>query len=80
VHGDATFGQQVGMTPRPAADVEHAHPRPKAQMLDQEIDLLWGALGERVPQVGRAEMVRDRLEPVIVHVALITVYAVISAT
>ena len=35
------------------------------ERVDEEVDLLLGALGERVAQVGRAEVVGERLEPVV---------------
>ena len=48
-----------------ASHVEHPHARFEAERLDQEPDLLLGALGEGVPQVGVAEVVREVLEPVV---------------
>ena len=58
------LGQRHRMAPRPAADVEHRHAGLEAEHLGEEPDLLGGAHGERVPQVRRAEVVRDVLEPV----------------
>ena len=34
------------------------------ELVDQEVDLLRGALGERVPEVGGPEVVGHGLEPV----------------
>ena len=58
------FGEGVGVPAGPAADVEHPLAGPQAEGVDQELDLLLGALGERVAEVGGAEVVGDRLEPV----------------
>ena len=55
--------QLVRVPARPAADVEHAVPGVQPQRLDDEVDLLRRALGERVPQVRRSQMLRDGLEP-----------------
>ena len=57
-------GQRERVTPRPAADVEHPHPRLERERVDEEVDLLLGPLGERVPQVRRPEELGDRVEPV----------------
>ena len=45
---------------------------------DQKVDFLLGPLGEGVPQIGRAEMLSDRLEPVSTHRRTITVSDSIS--
>ena len=63
---DAPRGQRVGVAAGPAADVEHPHARLEPERVDEEADLLLGALRERVAQVGVAEVVGDRLEPVVV--------------
>ena len=47
-----------------AADVEDPGAGRQAEALDEEVDLLVGALGERVAEVGRAEVIGDVLEPV----------------
>src|ERR671910_3783025 len=64
-HLDAASGQGVGVPPRPAADVEQPLPGPEPERPAEEADLLLGALGERVAQVGGAEVVGDRFEPVV---------------
>src|SRR4051794_11765609 len=56
--------QRECMPPRAAPDVEHPHPGRQPERVDQELDLLLGALGERVPQVGGPEEVGDAVEPV----------------
>ena len=61
---DAPPRQRERVPPGPAADVEHPHPRLEPERVDEEVDLLLGALGERVPQVGRPEELGDRVEPV----------------
>ena len=63
-HLHAPPGQGVGVAAGAAADVEHPHPRLEPEHVDEERDLLLGALRERVAQVGRPEVVGDRLEPV----------------
>jgi hypothetical protein len=54
----------MGMAPRPAADVEHATAFRQAERVKEKGNLLLGAFGERVPEIGAAEMVGDALEPV----------------
>ena len=49
----------VGVAAGPAPDVEHPHPRLQPERVDEEVDLLLGPLGERVAQVGRAQVVGD---------------------
>jgi len=58
------------MAARTATDVEHALPRTQLEHVDEECDLLLGALGERVPEVSGADEVGQRLEPVMVRRAL----------
>ena len=65
VDRDAPPGQLVGVAAGTAADVEHPHARLEPEGVDEEVDLLLGALGEGVAEVGRAEVVGDRLEPVV---------------
>ena len=65
VDDDAAPGQGVGVASRSAADVEHPHARFEPEDVDQEVDLLLGAAGEGVPEVGRTEVVGGGLEPVI---------------
>jgi hypothetical protein len=65
VHGDAERRERVCVASGPAADVEHPHARLEAQHLGQEADLLRGAAGERVPQVGATQVIGGGLEPVI---------------
>ena len=55
--------QRERMPARAAPDVEDPHPRLEAECLHEEVDLLGGALGERVLQVGRPEELGDRVEP-----------------
>src|SRR5690606_18414405 len=61
---DPPLGQGPGVAARPAADVEHPHPRLEAQLVDEERHLVGRPLRERVAQVGVAEVVGERLEPV----------------
>jgi hypothetical protein len=63
-HRDLALGQGDGVTAGPAAHVEHRHAGLQVQNLDEEGDLLLGALGEGVAQVGGPEVVGDVLEPV----------------
>ena len=62
-------GQRVRVAARAAPDVEHPHARLEPERVDEEVDLLRGALGERVAEVRRAEVVGDRLEPVVRRVS-----------
>jgi hypothetical protein len=64
VHGDPPPGELVGVPAGTAPDVEHPHPRFEAQDVDQEPDLLGGALREGVAQVRRSGVGGDALEPV----------------
>ena len=66
-HLDPPPGESVGVAPGSAADVEDPHARLQPQLVDEEPDLLLGAAGERVAEVGPPQVVRQRLEPV--HVA-----------
>ena len=58
-------GQRVGVAPGSAPDVEHPHAGLQPERLDEEADLLPGPLRERVAQVGVAQVIGDRLEPVV---------------
>ena len=53
------------MTPRTAPHVEDAGGSAESEGLDEEVDLLDRALRERVAEVGGAEVVCDRFEPVV---------------
>ena len=64
-HLDPPRREREGVTARTTTDVEHALPRSQLEHVDEERDLLLGALRERVPQVRRTEMVGQRLEPVV---------------
>src|SRR5262245_10153724 len=48
---------------RATADVEHTLTRFERKRADEELDLLFSSLGERVPQVRRPEEPRDGIEP-----------------
>jgi len=54
----------MGVTSGSTADVEHERTGLEPERADEEGGLLLGALGERVPQIGRADMVSEGLEPV----------------
>ena len=56
-------GERQRVPAGPAADVEHPHTGAQAEDVDEESDLLFGAIGEGVPEIGRTEMVGDSLEP-----------------
>ena len=58
-------GQLVGVASRSAPDVEHTVARAQTERFDHMVDLLGRALGERVAQVRLAEVLGDRLEPVV---------------
>ena len=66
VHDQPPPGQLVGVATGAAPDVEHPHAGLQVEGLHEEPDLLVGALGERVPQVGDAQVLGDGLEPVVV--------------
>jgi hypothetical protein len=61
----AAGGQGVGMAARTAADVEHPGASFELELVEEELDLLLRSLRERVAQVRRAQMIGDRLEPVL---------------
>jgi hypothetical protein len=65
VDGDAPAGQLVGVAAGAAADVEHPVAGPEGKGVDEEVDLLRRSLGEGIAEVGGAEVVGDRLEPVL---------------
>ena len=58
-------GELMGVPAGSAADVEQAPTRLQPERRQEVVDLLAGALGERVPQICRTEMIGQRLEPVI---------------
>src|SRR5207253_4323683 len=70
VHRDPPLRQRVGMAAGTAPDVEDAHARLEPQRVDEEPDLLLGALGERVAQVRRPRVRGDVLEPVVAYFAV----------
>ena len=55
----------VGVAARAAADVEHPLAGLEPERVDRNSTSFVGALGERVAQVGRAEVVGEGLEPVV---------------
>src|SRR5579859_21278 len=61
-HVDAERGEAPHVASRPAADVEHPHPRLEAEHVPEKRELLLGPLGERVPQIGAPRVRSDRLE------------------
>ena len=61
---DAPTGEGVGVAPRSAADVEHVRAGMEPEGGDEELDLLLGAAGERVSEVGGPGVAGDGLEPV----------------
>ena len=60
VHGDAALGQGVRVSTRTTPHVEYPHAGREREGGNQELDLLAGALRERVSQVRRPEVVGDR--------------------
>src|SRR4051794_32882700 len=64
MHGDALLGEGQRVTAGPAPDIEHPHARCERELTDEELDLLLGALGERVPQVRGAKVIGQRFKPV----------------
>lgn len=50
------------MPSRTTPHVQDPHPGLQAEQVDQELNLLGGAFGERVPQVRLAGVIGDRLE------------------
>src|SRR5690606_8453271 len=68
-HRDAAPGQRQGVPSRSAADIEHPHAQFQAEEVDQEADILLGAHGERVAEVGRSDVIGDVLEPVPIRLA-----------
>ncbi len=58
-------GQGMGVATWPAPDVEDSHPGLEAQGADEELDFLVGALREGVAEVGGAQVIGNRLEPVV---------------
>ena len=62
---DSPPTERMGVASWSTSDVEHALAWVKTEQADEEVDFLFGALGERVAQVGASEMIGDVLEPVI---------------
>ena len=62
-HLDGAACEGEGVTPGPASDVEHPQPGPEPERVDEERHLLFGPLGERVPQICRSEEAGDGIEP-----------------
>jgi hypothetical protein len=56
--------QRVRVATGSASDVEHALSGPEGEGVDEELDFLFGSLGEAVSEVGGAEVLGDGLEPV----------------
>ena len=63
-HPHPASGQGVGVAAGATAHVEQALARAQAEGVDEEGDLLVGAPGEGVAEIGRAQMGGDGLEPV----------------
>ena len=62
-----TPSEFVGVPPGATADVEHAVARPRAEHVDDVVDLLHRSLRERVPVVRLAHVIGERLEPMVAH-------------
>ncbi len=65
VYQEATPGKFVRVPSWPATDIEHPVAHRQAERVDEEIDLLLGALGERIPQVGRSKMLGNGFKPML---------------
>lgn len=59
---ETSLGKRHGVPPGPASDVKDPRPRIETKLLYEERDLLFGAFGEVVAQVRRAETLGDRSE------------------
>ena len=62
---DAAPSKSIRVASRPAPDIEHAMARFEAEHVDEKVNLLFGALGERVPEICRPHMVGQGFKPVV---------------